>query len=131
MSSVPDHKTVIIDYDGNTGFIPALADGSTADSYGNIYKFISVRLASMDNVNDLLNYADYNDKDEAIAKDGDKVYADADSSGLWRVYEKQDPYTTKALLSSRRSTSDQNLDVTIVARNDGRTLIVSPQERPG
>ena len=65
--STPDHKTVIIDYAGNTGFIPALEDGSTADSYGNIYKFISVRLASMDNVNDLLNYADYNDKDEAIA----------------------------------------------------------------
>ena len=45
-----DHKTVIIDYTGNVGFIPALEDGSTADSYGNIYKFVSVRLASMDNV---------------------------------------------------------------------------------
>ena len=32
------HKTVIIDYDGNVGFIPALEDGSTADSFGNIYK---------------------------------------------------------------------------------------------
>ena len=32
----------------------------------------------MDNVNDLINYADYNDKDDAIDKPGDKVYADAD-----------------------------------------------------
>ena len=85
---------MIIDYTGNTAFIPTLADGSTADSYGNVYKFVSVRLSSMDNVNDLINYDDYNDKDDAIEKPGDKVFADADSSGLWRVYEKQDPYTS-------------------------------------
>jgi len=125
VDSTPDHRTVIIDYAGNTGFIPALADGSTADSYGNIYKFISVRLASMDNVNDLLNHADYNDKDEAIAKEGDKVFADADSSGLWRVYEKQDPYTTALLLSPDSETVDQEFGHRIVARNDGRAVIVS------
>jgi hypothetical protein len=124
VSSVVDHKTVIIDYDGNTGFIPSLEDGSTADSYGMIYKFVSVRLNSMNNVNDLINYADYNDKDEAIDQPGDKVYADADASGLWQVYEKQDPYTTKTLLSSDVSTSDQNFGLSMVARSDGRTLIV-------
>ena len=69
VASTPDHKTVIMDYTGNTGFIPALEDGSTADSYGNIYKFVSVRLSSMDNVNDLLSYADYNDKNDAIEKE--------------------------------------------------------------
>ena len=52
VKATPDHKTVIIDYDGNVGFIPALEDGSTADSYGNVYKFVSVRRSSMDNVND-------------------------------------------------------------------------------
>ena len=50
-------------------------------------------IASMDNVNDLLNYDDYTDKNDAIEQPGDKVFADADSSGLWQVYEKQDPYT--------------------------------------
>jgi len=124
VSSTPDHKTVIIDYNGNIGFIPSLEDGSTADSYGNVYKFISVRLNSMNNVNDLINYANYNDKDEAIDKPGDKVYADADASGLWQVYEKQDPYTTKTLLSSDVSTSDQNFGSRIVARADGRTLVI-------
>ena len=124
VSSVTDHKTLIIDYEGNTGFIPSLEDGSTADSYGNVYKFVSVRLSSMNNVNDLINYADYNDKDDAIEKPGDKVYADVDASGLWQVYEKQDPYTTKTLLSSDVSTSDQNFGSQIVARSDGRTLVV-------
>jgi len=125
VSSVQDHKTVIIDYTGNTGFIPTLEDGSTADSYGNVYKFISVRLSSMDNVNDLINYADYNDKDDAIEKPGDKVYADADSSGLWQVYEKQDPYVAGLILSPDVSTSNQQFGWDMVARADGRTLVIS------
>jgi len=125
VSSTPDHKTVIIDYTGNVGFIPALEDGSTADSYGNVYKFISVRLASMDNVNDLISYSEYQDKDDDIEREGDKVFADADSSGLWRVYEKQDPYTTGLVLSPDISTTEQEFGHRIVARNDGRTVIVS------
>ena len=100
VGSVSDHKTVVIEFNGNTGFIPALEDGSTADTYGNIHKFVSVRLSTMDNVNDLLNYSDYVDKDDSISKPGDKVYADSDASGLWQVYEKQDPYTTCLLYTS-------------------------------
>jgi len=123
--SVHDHKTVIIDYTGNTAFIPLLEDGSTADSFGNVYKFISVRVASMDNVNDRINYADYNDKDDAIKKPGDKIYADADSSGLWQVYEKQNPYVTKIVNSTDLATSEQNFGHQVVARNDGRTVVVS------
>ena len=125
VSSTPSHKTIIIDYDGNVGFIPALEDGSTADSYGNIYKFVSVRLASMNNVNDLLEYDQYTDKNDAIEQPGDKVFADADSSGLWRVYEKQDPYVTNLVLSPDASTAEQEFGHRIVARNDGRTVIVS------
>ena len=125
ISATPDHKTVIIDYDGNVGFIPALEDGSTADSYGNIYKFISVRLASMDNVNDLIDFENYTDKNDAIEQPGDKVFADADSSGLWRVYEKQDPYTSAIVLSPDASTAEQEFGHRVVARNDGRTVIAS------
>ncbi len=125
VKATPSHKTVIIDYAGNVGFIPALEDGSTADSYGNIYKFVSVRLSSMDNVNDLLNYNDYIDKNDAIEQVGDKVFADADSSGLWRVYEKQDPYTSFLVLSPDATTAEQEFGHRIVARNDGRTVIAS------
>ena len=125
VKSTPSHKTVIIDYTGNVGFIPALEDGSTADSYGNIYKFISVRLSSMDNVNDLLNYDDYTDKDVNLSLPGDKVFADSDSSGLWRVYEKQDPYSTTIQLSPDASTASQDFGFRVVARNDGRTVVVS------
>ena len=125
VASTPDHKTLIIDYFGRTAFIPSLEDGSTADSYGNVYKFTSVRLSSMDNVNDILSYDTYKDKDDAIQKQGDKVFADSDSSGLWRVYEKQDPYTTTILNSPDATTASQDFGRMIVARNDGRTLVVS------
>jgi hypothetical protein len=127
VSSVPDHRTVIVDYNDNVDFIPTLADGSTADSYGNVYKFVSVRLSSMDNVNDRLDYSVYRDKDEdrQVKLEGDKVFADADSSGLWRVYEKQDPYTELRLLSPNDTDNDQDFGYRVVARNDGRTAVVS------
>jgi hypothetical protein len=123
--AVDSHKTVTIDYDGNVGFIPTLEDGSTSDSYGNIYKFVSVRLSSMDNVNDLISFDEYSDKDTAIEVEGDKVFADADTSGLWRVYEKQDPYTIGTVLSPDATTVDQEFGHRVVARNDGRTVVVS------
>ena len=125
VSSTPDHKTVIFDYAGNVAFIPALEDGSTADSYGNVYRFVSVRLATMDNVNDLLNYDDFVDKNESIEQPGDKVYADNNGSGSWSVYEKQDPYSTKLTLSPDNFTAEQEFGHRIVARNDGRLLAVS------
>ena len=123
--SVTDYKTVVVDYNGPTSFLPTLEDGSTADTYGNIYKFVSVRLNSMDNVNERLHYSDYKDKNTSILKQGDKVYADSDSNGLWRVYEKNDPYTVKRQLSPASTTSDQDFGYQIVARNDGRTVVIS------
>ena len=125
VASTPDHKTVVIDYVGNIGFIPELEDGSTADTYGNFYKFVSVRLNSMDNVNDIIPYSTYVDKDDAIERPGDKVYADADSKGLWQVYEKQDPYVSGVILSPDSETSEQEFGHRIVARNNGRTIVVS------
>jgi hypothetical protein len=125
VASIVDHRTVLIDYTGNTSFIPALEDGSTADTYGNVYKFISVRVDSMDNCNDKINYDKYRDRDNSIEREGDKVFADADSSGLWRVYEKQDPYTLKNILSPDSATTQQDFGHRIVARNDGRTVIAS------
>jgi hypothetical protein len=125
VDAVPDHKTLLIDFTGNVGFIPALEDGSTADSFGNVYKFVSVRLASMDNVNDLLNFNEYEDRQDDISKQGDMVFADADSNGLWRVYEKVDPYTSTLVLSPDASTTSQEFGHRIVARNDGRTVVVS------
>jgi hypothetical protein len=122
---VEDHKTLVVDFSGNTSFIPSLADESTADSYGNVYKFTSVRLNSMDNVNDRLSYSTYNDRDDVNLVEGDKVFADSDSNNLWRVYEKNDPYTEFRTLSPNTATSDQEFGYRIVARNDGRSAVVS------
>ena len=125
VSQVVDYKTVIINFTGSVGILPTLSDNSTADTFGNLYKFVSVRLDSMDNVNDLLGYYDYRDKDDAIGQAGDKVFADADTSNLWRVYEKQDPYTESRILSPDNSTTEQDFGYKIVARNDGRAVIIS------
>ena len=129
---VLDHDTIVVDYDGNTAFIPILADNSTADSYGNFYKFVTVRLASMDDVNVLLDYNDYVDKNDSLEFKGDKVFADSDSSGLWNVYQKQNPYSYKLLLSPNTNSTNQDFGQQIVARNDGRTIVVaSPGDGQG
>ena len=59
--SVIDHKSILVDYTGSTAGLPNIDDESTADSYGNLYKFTSVRLNSMDNVNDLIHYDNWKD----------------------------------------------------------------------
>ena len=125
VTSTPNHKTVIVDYEDNVNFIPTLLDGSTADSYGNVYKFVSVRVASMDNVNDRLDYHVYLDKNDSLSVPGDKIFTDADTTGLWRVYEKQDPYTEFRTFSPNASLSDQDFGYKIVARNDGRSAVIS------
>ena len=124
--AVVDYRTIIFDFgksDQVTG-LGLLADESTLATYGNVLKFISVRLSSMNNVNDLLSYADYRDIDPVNDRNGDRVFADTDSAGLWNIYEKCDPYTTRTL-ASPDSTSLQEFGHKVVARNDGRTVIVS------
>jgi len=125
VNTIVDHKTLIVDYSTTAAVLPTLEDNSTASGYGNLYKFTSMRLDSMDNVNDRLNYGTYIDRDDINETPGDKVFADNDSSSLWRVYEKQDPYTVTRQLSPDTSTADQDFGWKIVARNDGRTAVVS------
>ena len=124
VASVPSHDVVVINYTGRLDFIPTLGDGSTADTYGNVFKFISVRVSSMDNVNDKLNFAEYKPEDSLNNRIGDKAFADADSSGLWKVYEKINPYTT-VVSKSPDIIDNQDYGWRIVARNDGRTAVVS------
>ena len=125
--ATPDHRTIDVDFEGNVDILGNLGDGSTADSYGNVYKFVSVRVNSIDNVNDRLGYNVYVDKDDTtqIEIEGDKIFADADSDGLWRVYEKQNPYKEFRTTSPDTSTSNQDFGYRVVARNDARTVVVS------
>ena len=54
------NKIILIDFLNASrlgSVISVLADGSTFGTYGDVYKFPSVRLASMNNVNDLLSYS--------------------------------------------------------------------------
>ena len=79
----------------------------------------------MDNVNDTIHYNDFKDKDTALLLPGDKVFTDSDTTGLWRVYEKQDPYNYVRQLSPNSTVANQDFGFRIVARNDGRTIVVS------
>jgi len=103
--------------------ISVLEDESTYNTYGDVYKFISVRLASMNNVNDALSYSDYQFKDSINNVNGDRVFVD-NVGGDWKIYEKDDPYTT-TILQSPDSTNNQDFGYRIVGRQDGRTLVVS------
>ena len=126
IATIPDHRTIIFDYDSTTIIQTngILADGSTFDSYGNVYKFVSVRVSSMNNVNSLLSYNEYKDKDTLNNNIGDRVFADNNGSGKWSVYEKNDPYTLK-LIESPTEANDQEFGHRVVARNDGRFMAVS------
>jgi len=131
ISSVPSSRKLVFDFSGTNQIIALsrLADGSTLDTFGDVYKLVSVRLASIDNVNDQLNYSEYQDIDIVNEKNGDRVFVDSKSNdGLWRIYEKCDPYTFK-LLTSPDSNNDQDFGYRIVARNDGRTVVVSAPSR--
>ena len=125
ITSVPDHKNIVFDFE-ETGIqtFGTLADGSTLDSYGNVYKFVSVRLSSMNNVNSLLSYSEYQDKDDLNSVNGDRVFVDNNGNSKWSIYEKCDPYTLK-LIESPSTTNDQEFGYKVVARNDGRFLAIS------
>ena len=114
---------VIIDYDGNLSALVGLADQSTADSYGDISKFISVRFPTIDDVNDRLSVEEYIVKDEVNDRKGDKVFID-NTAGLWKVYEKTNWLTFNQVISPVRK-DNQNFGWQVIARNDGRTLVSS------
>ena len=133
VKEIPNGKQVIFDFVNasklNTA-ISVLSDQSTFDTYGDVYKFTSVRLASMNNVNDLLSYSDYRDRDDINIVNGDRVFVDNVGS-KWKIYEKEDPYQTK-ILQSPDSTNEQDFGYRVVGREDGRTLVVSaPSEGQG
>ena len=127
VDNVVNHNTLIFNFSGPEQIVPVLGlleDESTLTTYGNVLKFISVRLSSMNNVNDLLSYAEYNDIDPENKKNGDRIFTDADNTGLWKIYEKCDPYTIQTV-SSPDSGNSQDFGYRVAARNDGRTVIIS------
>jgi hypothetical protein len=122
--STPSSTSLIFDYK-NSNRISAtvsLTDQSTINTYGNIYKWVSVRIASMDNVNDRIPYNVYRDVDTTNFVNGDRIFAD-NVTGKWTIYEKTNPYETK-LLSSPDTSEQQEFGYQVVARNDGKTLAV-------
>jgi hypothetical protein len=126
IQEVPSSNSIIINFLNASRLgsaVTVLADESTYDTYGDVYKFVSVRLASMNNVNDALSYSDYRFKDTVNEVNGDRVFVDNVGSN-WKIYEKVDAYTPNLLLSPN-STNNQDFGYRIVGREDGRTLVVS------
>ena len=123
--TVTDQTSVVINF-ANARSISSLALASNTSSvatYGNVYQWISVRLNSMDNVNDLISFDRYRLYDSVNAIRGDRVFAD-NAGGSWQIFEKNNPYAEQILFSPDQ-TDLQQFGYRIVARNDGRTLAVS------
>jgi hypothetical protein len=94
VQEVPSSNSIIINFLSASRLgsaITVLADESTYDTYGDVYKFVSVRLASMNNVNDhcLTVITDSKTSNEV---NGDRVFVDNVGSN-WKIYEKVDAYT--------------------------------------
>ncbi len=119
----PTNKSIVLAFDqANTIVRSGIAvDGSTQDTYGNLYNFVSVRLPSMDNVNASISYKGYRQRNNDVP--GDKVFVD-NAGSRWKIYEKVDPYVTVALLAPD-TPNNQEFGYRMVSRNDGKFLVVS------
>ena len=125
VSTIPENNKVTFVFDTPEQFISTelLADESTQSIFGLVYKFISVRLSTMDSVNSLISYDEYRDDDTTNEKPGDILFVD--NKGLkWKIYEKTDPYSTN-ILSAPSVTAEQEFGHRIVSREDGRYIAVS------
>jgi len=131
--STPTSSSLIFNYSNSNRVSGTVltSDQSTINTYGNIYKWVSVRISSMDNVNDRISYNVYRDVDTTNFVNGDRIFADNNTEGKWSIYEKTDPYAV-TILQSPDTDNEQAFGYQVVARNDGRTLIVSaPDEGQG
>jgi hypothetical protein len=124
VSKISTGDSVIVDASGlpirNTDL---LADQSTVSTYGNLYTFVSVRLSTLNDTNNILPYDQYKVADEVNGVPGDKLFVDNIGS-TWKIYEKIDPYTLTAL-SSGDFESNQEFGHQMVSTQNGRYLIVS------
>ena len=107
-----------------------VTDESTVATYGNLYRFISVRLPSLDTVNNVLPYNEYQIVDTVNQLPGDKIFVDNVGSN-WKIYEKVNPYTTLRL-ASPDTEDNQEFGYKTVARSDGKFVASSaPGSRGG
>lgn len=125
VKAVPSNSQIVFDFEkANTVSSSALfVDDSTVNTFGNIYRFISTRVETMDTVNELLEFDQYDKANPALEIPGDKVFAN-NPDGLWRIYEKIDPYTLK-ILESPSTEPSQSFGHQIVGRQDGKVVVVS------
>ena len=125
VSTIPENNKITFIFDNPEQFISAelLADESTQSIFGLVYKFISVRLSTMDAVNSLIPYDEYRDDDATNEIPGDILFVD-NIGEKWKIYEKTDPYTAN-VLSAPSVTANQEFGHRIVSREDGRYIAVS------
>jgi len=129
---IVDATSVLVDFANATTISGSFTvrDESTVATYGNLYRFISVRLASLDTVNEVLPYDEYKIADTVNEKPGDKIFVDNVGS-QWKIYEKVDPYVIKRIASSDVA-DNQEFGYKTVARSDGKFIAISaPGDRGG
>ena len=130
IQEIQDGTSVLINFENASSLgtpNSVLADESTLDTYGDVYKTVSVRVASMNNVNDRLSYREYKDADDINKIKGDRVFAE-NVGGTYKTYEKVDPYAIN-YLGSPDSDVNQDFGYRCLSREDGRTLVVSAPDK--
>jgi len=102
-----DTFTIRTDYDT----LPLQSDSST----GSLLEFVSIRLANIDDLNDLKEVTEF-----AV---GSKVFADSDSNGNWGVYEKSTAFVRNKF-GCVNNIPDQSFGQTVISGDSGRLIVV-------
>ncbi|MGA1048875.1 MAG: hypothetical protein ACO3UU_12775, partial [Minisyncoccia bacterium] len=132
VKEIIDATSVIVNF-ANASTISrsfTVTDESTVATYGNLYRFISVRLSSLDTVNNVLPYNEYQIADTVNNLPGDKIFVDNLGSN-WKIYEKVNPYVNFRI-GSPDTEDNQEFGYKTVARSDGKFVAISaPGSRGG
>jgi hypothetical protein len=123
VQSIPSPNSIIINYTKNISTLVGVSDKSTANTYGNISQFVSVRMSSIDDVYNNLLFEEFQEEDTVNDYKGDRLFVD-NTDSTWKVYERTNPNLYNQIISSD-TTAEQEFGYQVVARNDGRLIAIT------
>ena len=108
----------VINFDTLTSFDveSALTTVNVSETSALMYKFVSVRVNSFDDINKLQEDVDF--------VPGDIVWADSNNDGKWSVYQKMQNYKPASVTESTSGARNQQLGSTIHASSESNIVLV-------
>ena len=102
VQSIPSPNSIIINYTKNISTLVGVSDKSTANTYGNISQFVSVRMSSIDDVYNNLLFEEFQEEDTDIM------------AGL----------SDEEFVSHVPPTADAGMDAVVNATEDGTAIVL-------